>query len=65
MNCVDQSQGSKSAKEREGDREIDNFDMKKAPLLRREALKITQVIFSGLQLNFDHMSNPNLKYSSI
>ena len=35
--CVDQSQGLKSAKDREREREIS--EMKKAPLLRRAALK--------------------------
>ena len=37
--CVDQSQGLKSAKDREGEREGEIIEMKKAPLLRRAALK--------------------------
>ena len=37
--CVDQSQGLKSAKDREGEREGEIIEMTKAPLLRRAALK--------------------------
>jgi hypothetical protein len=40
--CVDQSQGLKSAKEREGEREGEISEMKKAPLLCRAALKTNE-----------------------
>ena len=47
--CVDQSQGLKSAKGREREREI--IDIKKAPLLRRAALK-TELSFSNTYDDF-------------
>jgi hypothetical protein len=50
--CVDQSQGLKSAKrEREREREI--IEMKKAPLLRRAALKISNTLYRRITLLSD------------